>query len=252
MPLGLTVEQKQAAKEILETLDKPTYPRIVVVLTGLSGTGKSTTLETIRPKISAMGAMIVPPNFLFSPTNEELINAREEPFVTEGTPAQIENLRRLTEERYPGLEIDSVTLPGMDLPSSIAHIRALRQAQPKPSAQALMDPERLDEAIKLQISHLPDEQVAAHSLGIVGWMKPLIDVFEWRFTTYLMLLGHGLQEDIDKKVSPIHSIQDLVKPYLKVPLFVEIIQYMDPYQIERRPLYFGPPFTDYRGNRLIF
>lgn len=252
MPLELTVEQKQATQELLKALDKPTYPKIVVVLTGLSGTGKSITLKTIRPEILAKGAMIVSSNFLFSPTNEELIKPREKPFVTEGTPAQVENLRRLTEERYPDLEIDPVILPGMDLPSSIAQIRALRQAQPRPSAQALMDPERLDEAIKLQISHLPDEQVAFHSLGIYGWMHPLINSLEWRFATYLMLLGHQLLKDLGQSVTPTRGIEDLVKPYLKMDLFPEIIKYMDPYRIERKPLYFGPPFTDYRGNRLIF
>lgn len=167
--LILTATQEGAAQSILSSLKVPQDQRTLVILSGLSGIGKSAVLDHVQAGIGLNGAKIVEgDDIIYDSRAKEMANYHGH-LVTTTTVGEVsigDSIEQVARKRYQGVNIVMIVLPGMnemEITSYIANLPNSRQAT------------------------LSQDQIARFSLGI-----PLLAQ---------QLATPGLTEDIAVKIT---------------------------------------------------
>lgn len=131
----MTGTHEAAGQSLLQAVEAAGQEPTIIVLVGLSGSGKSTVVDEYRERLKESGG-----NAISYETAVRTKDLDDQPIVTTATPSELARLQR---ERVPG-RLVTVTLQGMTAEEAKVHIER----------------QRPDEAT------LPVEELVAYSLGI--------------------------------------------------------------------------------------
>ncbi len=111
--LTFTSDQERAARSIIESLKTAPGQRKLIILSGLSGVGKTTVLESMDEEILQNGGQTVDPrDIIYSHSRPEAYKGH---LITTSTVGEFgEELVSVARKKYPGMNIEVHILPGMD------------------------------------------------------------------------------------------------------------------------------------------